>query len=463
VIYTDAIFVFLLFAVWASCAALRRFPAQREWLIITVSLLVIGSWGAYDLLLFLGVLVFNYCVAFPLESQPRPKAKRILVAAVAFNLCVLAVFKYANFASSAASSLFGLSLPRFPLGIPLAISFYTFHVISYLVDVYKGRARRLEFRAFLFYLSFFPHVVAGPIVRVWQLAPQIGKVRRVRADWPMGLHLFVVGIFLKAVIANNIAQSIDPFWEADRAQVSGPLEHWIVAFLDYCQIYADFAGYTLIALGMARMMNYRLPGNFRGPMLASSLQDFWRRWHITLSRWLRDYLYIPLGGNRDGYWRGLLNLMITMLLGGLWHGAGWGFIIWGGMQGLGLVAERIFSRFFSSGSTASWPGTVAGLILTQAWVTLAWVFFRSSSGADGLRFLHQMFASSEQHHGSINRALWLPLVLSLAVIVHNSSPLWIRKIPRRNVPAFVGMVTAVLMVADLVIFSPAKVFIYFRF
>ena len=242
--YTDAVFVFLLIVLWGMCVVLRRFPAKREWLIIAFSLLVIGSWGIYDLTLFLGVLVFNYCVVFLMESQTQVWAKKIMVAAITIDLCVLAVFKYANFASVAASSIFKVTLPHFPLGIPLAISFYTFHVISYLVDVYKKRAPRLGFRGFLFYLSFFPHVVAGPIVRVWQFAPQIGKVRKIKSDWPMGLHLFAVGVFLKTVIANNIAQSIDPLWESEGGPSFGALEHWLVAFLYYCQIYADFAGYA---------------------------------------------------------------------------------------------------------------------------------------------------------------------------------------------------------------------------
>src|SRR5262249_29407694 len=181
-------------------------------------------------------------------------------------------------------------------GVPLAISFYVFHIISYLVDVYYGRVARATFGNYLFYLSFFPHLIAGPIVRAWQLMPQIAATRPLRMNFIIGFHFVVTGFFLKSVVADNIAGAIDPLWTT--AASLAPADQWMLAIFYYCQIYGDFAGYSLMALGMARLLGYRLPANFRLPLTAVTLQDFWRRWHISLSRWLRDYVYFGLGGSR---------------------------------------------------------------------------------------------------------------------------------------------------------------------
>jgi alginate O-acetyltransferase complex protein AlgI len=352
---------------------------------------------------------------------------------------------------------------RFPLGIPLAISFYTFHLISYAVDVTKGRTRKLSIREYLFYLGFFPHVIAGPIVRAWQMVPQIGKVRRIQGDISIGLHYLVVGIFLKAVVANNIAQIIDPYWASAGAGLTGA-EHLIVAVFYYCQIYGDFAGYTLMALGMARLIGYRLPGNFRGPMLALDLQDFWRRWHITFSRWLRDYLYIPMGGNRVPWYRQYANLFVTMLLGGLWHGAGWGFLVWGVLHGVGLVFNRLTRKL-----TPSAPGALRAVYLTvswaltQSWVLLAWVFFRSPAVSDALTFLSHSFRVMDFRPIAIHKDLLIGLIFATPALLHNLTPLWIRRVPKAHLGYILGCLTAILLLADIMVESPNKIFIYFRF
>ena len=260
------------------------------------------------------------------------------------NIAFLALFKYSDFIVSNLALATGQTFLRFPVGIPIAISFYTFHVISYLVDLRSGKVQALRFRDFLFYLLFFPHLIAGPIVRVWQLVPQIGVRKISKWDLIFGVHYLTLGYFLKAIAADNLGAGIDPFWSMSPPYFLFGAERWIVALLYYCQIYADFAGYSLMALGLARLLGYRLPPNFRLPMLATNLQNFWRRWHITLSQWLRDYLYISLGGSRATRIRTAVNLLITMLLGGLWHGAAWGFIVWGFMHGLGLVWSRFLSK-----------------------------------------------------------------------------------------------------------------------
>ncbi len=324
----------------------------RQWFLTIFSLFVILTWGVYSLALFIVIAVANFFAARLIASRTGTAARAVLVCAVACDIAALATFKYSRL--GAATSL----------GIPLAISFYTFHIISYLVDLYRGKTREISFGRYFFYLGFFPHVIAGPIVRTWQLVPQLSFTRRVATDWVIGFHFLVTGFFLKSICADNIAGIIDPAWSTLSTS-----DHWLVPFLYYCQIYGDFGGYSLMALGMARLLGFRLPANFRSPMRAASFQEFWRRWHITLSRWLRDYLYIPLGGSRTGNTG--VNLMITMLLGGLWHGNAFGFVFWGFLHGAGLAMERMLPRA---------RGTVLWWIITQTWVTLAWIPSVSRTG-----------------------------------------------------------------------------------
>jgi alginate O-acetyltransferase complex protein AlgI len=477
--YTNILFLVFFALVWGITRILRPWPVVKEWWLIAFSLLVIASWGYYDLTVFLAVLLVNFVAVKIMGSHEgrgeaeRRKAHLILTGTISFDILVLAFFKYTDFVGGSLGAATGLAIPKFPLGIPLAISFYTFHLISYMVDIHAGRTKIATFRQYVFYLSFFPHVVAGPIVRAWQLIPQIGRTRRVRTDAAMGLHYLVTGLFLKLVAANNIARAIDPCWDTARtAQPLSLVDHWLVAFLYYCQIYGDFAGYTLMALGMSRLLGYRLPPNFRGPMLASSLREFWQRWHITLSRWLRDYLYIPLGGNRVPPGRAAANVMITMLLGGLWHGAGWGFLIWGAMHGAGIVGERYLWR-----GVEAVKGAAAGLglarasripfwpvlwLVTQTWVTLAWVFFRAPGLPTAFAFLKGMADISPGWHLAHDATL-SALVCSLPVLMHHGAQLLLPHIPRRHVGLVLGLATGIMLAVILVTFSPSTVFIYFNF
>ena len=435
--YTDSLFIFAFAAVVVVALALRPWPLTRQWFLTIVSLFVMMTWGVYSLALFLIIAVVNFFVAHQIRERPA-HAKLWLAGAIGADIAILAIFKYANFLGIKLTAL------TCAIGIPLAISFYTFHIISYLVDIYRGKTDPTTFGRYLFYLSFFPHVVAGPIVRTWQLVPQLRFTRRVRDDWPMGLHFLITGFFLKSICADNIAAIIDPAW-VDRSLSA--LDRWMVAFLYYCQIYGDFAGYSLMALGMARLLGFRLPANFRSPLRAVTLQEFWRRWHISLSRWLRDYLYIPLGGSRTG--NITINLLATMVLGGLWHGAGWGFIIWGAMHGIGLNVER---RFRMRSVYASWA-------LTQLWVTLAWIPFRLPEGGASRRFAGGMLTEGL----SVSPAIAFAFVFAVPVIAHQFAPLLIPRIGVRRLPLYLGAMTGILLIANLTIVSPSKVFLYFSF
>jgi alginate O-acetyltransferase complex protein AlgI len=435
--YTSSLFLFAFAPVVVVALALRPWPLCRQWFLTIFSLFVILTWGAYSLALFLIVAVVNFFAARQLARRSGIAAKTILAASIGVDLAALGAFKYSTFLHLDLGWLTGA------IGIPLAISFYTFHIISYLVDIYRGKTVPMAFGRYLFYLSFFPHVVAGPIVRTWQLVPQLRFTRRVSADWPIGLHFLVTGFFLKSICADNIAGIIDPVWTSTGLSV---LDHWLIAFLYYCQIYGDFGGYSLMALGMARLLGFRLPANFRSPLRATTLQEFWRRWHITLSRWLRDYLYIPMGGSRTGFV--FANLMVTMLLGGLWHGAGWGFIVWGAMHGAGLVAERLFPR---RNPFVSW-------MLTQVWVTIAWVPFRLPHSA--WAFLRNMFSLNGS---TVSPSVSFALVFAAPILVHQLLPLLIPRIGRKKLPIYLGVMTGILLIADLTIVAPGKVFLYFSF
>jgi alginate O-acetyltransferase complex protein AlgI len=459
-IYTDTFFIVLLTALWGLTQFLRALPATREWVIIGFSLLFVASWGPLSLFLLLGVALVNFFAVKMAASWLPMQRRGIVIFAIAFDLLILAGFKYGQFIGSNLPTLAQIDLNIPVFGFPLAVSFYTFHLISYLVDFMRRQTRPLPLRKYLFYLCFFPHVVAGPIVRTWQLIPQLGTVRRLPADFAFGIHFFIVGFFLKAVVANNLAEAIDPIWLLDPGSGMTAASRWIVAFLYYCQIYSDFAGYTLMALGMARLFGYRLPPNFRAPLFAGTMQDFWRRWHRTLSFWLRDYLYISLGGNRRGRFRAVINIFATMLLGGLWHGAGWNFLIWGAMHGIGLGGERVLG--LHSGHTNRWA-RYSWWLCTQIWVTIAWVFFRSTDFNHATAFIGGMFHLNQMDSLTVDSALVLPLLIAAAAVVHQLTPFWIGRVPRRHLGLCLGFSSAILLLINVVVHSPSKVFIYFNF
>ncbi|MGH7036302.1 MAG: MBOAT family O-acyltransferase, partial [Stellaceae bacterium] len=443
--YTDILFVALFVGVCVLSRLLRRWPAIREWTIIGFSLLIVASWGLFSLALLLAVAAVNFAAAVAAAPAAPRRRRAILIGAIVFDLAALGFFKYAGFVAANADSIFDAKLSVPALGIPLAISFYTFHLISYLVDGLRRKIPPLPLRQYLFYLCFFQHLIAGPIVRTWQLPSQLGRVRVIGGDMLFGVHYFVLGFFLKAVVANNLAQSIDPFWVDGAAGLSAA-DRWVVAFLYYCQIYSDFAGYSLMALGMARLLGYRLPANFRAPMLAGTMQEFWRRWHITLSRWLRDYLYISMGGNRLGQQRAIFNILVTMLLGGLWHGAGWSFIAWGAMQGVGLAAERVLGL---NRKPEGLLRRVPWWITTQLWITIAWVFFRSPDMAGALHFVAGMLRFDHWSAFGVQSRLILPLLIAGGAVLHHLSPLCIAKLPRRRLGLFLGAATGILLMLDL--------------
>ncbi len=363
-------------------------PNGRQWrpFIVAASFVFYSWWDWRFVFLLGGSIVLNHVFATRIHrARGANLRKQLLVVALAANVGLLAYFKYYDFFVSSSQNLLSLVGLDMPLDVrsvvlPVGISFYTFMGISYIVDVYRGDFEPVSFGKFAAYLSFFPHLVAGPIVRPGELIPQFDSPRDPRRlDTSRAFYLIATGLFKKVVIANYLAGGIVDEVFGAPTQASS-LEILVGVYAYAVQIYADFSGYTDIAIGIALLLGFKFPQNFDSPYAAVSVQDFWRRWHMTLSRWLRDYVYIPLGGSRGGKLLTYRNLMLTMLIGGLWHGAGWTFVAWGAIHGLGLVSERWWR---------SRPGYVAPpdtarhrawqRLLTFHFVCFAWIFFRADS------------------------------------------------------------------------------------
>ncbi len=337
---------------------------------------------------------------------------------------MLGYFKYANFFVDNLNALVGSSLTLETIILPLAISFFTFQQITYLVDAYRGETREYHFLHYALFVTFFPQLIAGPIVHHREMLPQFARdtLYRLKAEHlAVGITIFTVGLFKKVVLADGIAIYATPVFEAAEAGVVLTLfEAWGGALAYSLQLYFDFSGYSDMAIGLARMFGIRLPLNFNSPYKASSIIDFWRRWHITLSRFLRDYLYIPLGGGRKGEARRITNLMITMLLGGLWHGAGWTFVLWGGLHGVYLVINHGWRRLFPVNQSGRLRKSF-GWLLTMLVVVVAWVPFRAESMEGAMQMLTAMVGGnglslSEQLTGKLGGVeQWL---ISQGVVFH---------------------------------------------
>ena len=382
-----AVFLVTFLFLWAVCRG-----RARKWLLLGASYAFYGSWNpAFLSLIILSTLV-DYWVGLKLQTTDNAlRRKRLLWVSLGVNLGILAFFKYCNFfIDSAVAALLLLdieaSVRLLEIVLPVGISFYTFQTMSYTIDVYRGdmepTASLLDFSV---YVAFFPQLVAGPIERAQRLLPQIAQVGQENRSDLSGWGLIASGCFKKVVIADNLAAVVDPVY-ANPDGAYGPAL-WLATYAFAVQIYCDFSGYSDIAVGLARLFGIRLIQNFEAPYAAAGPSEFWRRWHISLSTWLRDYLYISLGGNRRGEWFTYRNLMLTMLLGGLWHGAAWNFVLWGAWHGLLLAALRPapFQKF-ARWSAGHWLPDQAILWLRRLLffhlVCIGWAFFRAESLGD---------------------------------------------------------------------------------
>ena len=380
-IFSEPRFLLFFALVFGVHWILRGNFGRKVWL-LTASLYFYGSWDWRFLGLILGCAVVDYFCASRIRKAQEAgrKGRRWLITSLCYDLGTLGFFKYFNFfADSGVDFLNWLGIPADPVTLqivlPVGISFFTFQAMSYTIDVYRENLRPApHFLDFVLFVTFFPQLVAGPIVRASEFLPQLQKKNSFKdVDVHLAFGQFLSGFVKKAVIADLIAGPVDAVFSAPAEYTAFSIA---IAVLCYAiQIYCDFSGYSDMAIGTARLLGYELTKNFNFPYLATSITDFWRRWHISLSSWLRDYVYISLGGNRASEWKTHRNLLLTMLLGGLWHGAAWNFVLWGGVHGVALSVHRLWQRLASPGSSVA--GQLAGWLSTLAFVVAALVLFRA--------------------------------------------------------------------------------------
>ena len=371
----------------------RHRDAAAAWL-AACSLFFYGWWDWRYVALLAGSIAFNYLAGARLGALAlTARGKALLAAAVAANLALLGYFKYADFFIDSFNRAAGAQLPLLHVVLPLGISFFTFTQIAFLVDTWRGLATEYRFVHYTLFVTYFPHLIAGPVLHHKEMMPQFDMARnyvpRIR-NFEVGLAIFVIGLAKKVLVADNLAPYAGALFD-------GPGETslfvaWGGVLAYTFQLYFDFSGYSDMAIGLSRLFGVRLPLNFASPYKAPNVIEFWRRWHMTLSRFLRDYLYFPLGGNRHGKLRRHVNLMATMLLGGLWHGAGWSFVIWGGLHGIYLVVNHAWQAWRAPRARpASRAGRALAVAITFLFVTLAWVFFRAPDVETARRILTGMF------------------------------------------------------------------------
>ncbi|MCW2965610.1 MAG: putative poly(beta-D-mannuronate) O-acetylase [Actinomycetia bacterium] len=451
--------VFFMIVLPVSWALMRYQRAWRIWILLA-SYVFYAWWDWRFVFLLFASTIVNHVLAVAIHRSHGVGARKVFLAlAIAFDLGLLGYFKYANFFLSTADNVAGMSWLAHVV-LPVGISFYTFMAISYVVDTYRGELVPASLARFAVFQAFFPHLVAGPIVRASELLPQLEKERDPRkVDVSRAFFLIISGLFLKVVIANHLATNIvDDVFAAPNRHSS--LEVLVAIYGYAVQIFADFCGYTNIAIGIALLLGFEFPQNFNSPYTAVSLQDFWRRWHMTLSRWLRDYLYIPLGGNRKGRLLTYRNLMLTMLLGGLWHGAAWTFVIWGGIHGLGLSIERA-TGWRPTSAAARWFGR----ILTFHVVCFGWIFFRADSFGRAGDVIARLFTAWGQTSPLVTTSVVLAILVGILgqYIRPGAVGAALRGFQRLPVPAQATCFAVALATINTLGPEGVALFIYFRF
>jgi len=466
VLFTETLFFFFFAVVFALHWGLRGHVARKR-LLLTASYVFYAAWDWR----FCGLILLSTLIDFVAgrrlgDAEPRSRRFWLLVSVIT-NLSLLGVFKYFNFFVESANSLFGLiglgEVRSLDLILPVGISFYTFQTMSYTIDVYRRRLDPISnFSDFALFVSFFPQLVMGPILRASGFLPQLQKPRRFE-NVPVRslLTLFLIGFVKKACVADNIAPLVDNFYlNPGGYDVAST---WIVIVFYAVQLYCDFSGYTDMAIAVAGLLGYQVPRNFAFPLLASNISDFWRRWHISFSSWLRDYLYIPLGGSRKGPVRTYVNLTLTMLLSGLWHGAGWTFITWGALNGIGLCVHRLYERWNGAPAALRRVTAALGWPLTVFWFAFTLVFFRSQTFSDAWAVTTGLLSAQQATPASIGPtyALWFVLLLAVHWISRRTEPS--RQATRVPAPLFAFAFGILCAIALSFVRMEYRPFIYFQF
>lgn len=442
-----------------------RGDKTRLYLLIIASYVFYGAWNIGYLVLIFLCSLWAWGLGLLMYRAKTLGTKRVyLFISIFLSLSMLGYFKYANFLTENIAVILNLSWEPASILLPVGISFFTFQTMSYTIDLYRGRIDLCRsFPRFMLFVAFFPQLVAGPIVRASEFLPQLN--RHIRLSYPnfvAGIQIFLGGAIQKVLVADNLSVFVDPVFREPLLYSSGTL--WLALVGYSIQIFCDFSGYSLMAIGIARILSFELPKNFRMPYISLSITEFWRRWHISLSFWLRDYLYISLGGNRKGELHTKINLMITMLLGGLWHGASWNFVLWGGMHGLGLALHKYWSAWnHSLKDTLAYR--LAAWILTFLFVTLLWVPFRSSDFQTTVIYYNRLFSGapviSWMHTSS-----WIVILAVLAWhILYVRQNKWLAAFPTQNPFSAIRLYPLLGALMLMVLFAPLRTspFIYFQF
>jgi len=443
------------------------YGSPRSWrkpILLAASYFFYMSWNVKFVLLLLTLTAIDYSAGLLLARTHGPRRRVFLIASLCANLGFLGFFKYYNFLADNLARLWGLAPHAWALDIvlPLGISFHTFQSMSYVIDVYRGEQQAIRSPLdYALFIAFFPQLVAGPIVRAREFFGDLFHWRRPTGDEVLrGAFMVLFGLAQKMVLADQFATVADAYFK-DIAGHPGMLPAWSGAIAFAMQIYFDFSGYTDMAIGMALLLGFHFPVNFRRPYLAQSITEFWRRWHVSLSRWLRDYLYIPLGGNRHGRLMTYRNLALTMLLGGLWHGASWNFAIWGGYHGAVLAVERALGI---TGESPRWTWlTPFRALLTFGLVTVGWVFFRAANLADSVRVIAQMFRG-EPGHMLLGTWYLRLILLALLLAALEEKTEWFERVVRAPAWVYASALVILLFAVELLgVTEIAKPFIYFQF
>jgi len=495
VLFNSHIFLFVFLPVTlAGFCVLSRWPgpkAAKLWLTLA-SLFFYGWWNPIYVGLIVPSMLFNFWLGSWIGRRVRGgrSGKGPLYFGITANLLLLGYYKYANFFVANVNLLAGTDWALGKIILPLGISFFTFTQIAYLMDASRGVACEYDFWDFLLFVTFFPHLIAGPIIHHSEMMPQFAERKTYRFQWEnlaIGLSIFAIGLFKKVMIADGLSGHAGKVFGA-AASTGGiyPGDAWAGVLCYTFQIYFDFSGYSDMAIGLAKMFGIVLPLNFNSPYKATSISDFWRRWHMTLSRFLRDYLYIPLGGNRHGPARRYSNLIVTMLLGGFWHGAAWTFVLWGAFHGIGLAINHLWKDFFKTNFAhwhiPAWATMWSARAFTFFLVVMGWVLFRASDLAAAGHLFESMFgfgAAPVMGTPTLLKTklwLWLALLLAGVWLLPNTAELTREQLPypsvlkerpspglRWQLNSLWAGVAALLLAASVLSLSRAGEFLYYNF
>ncbi|WP_107770419.1 MBOAT family O-acyltransferase [Campylobacter concisus] len=433
----------------------KRLSTLAKAFLVSASLFFYAYWSVYYLPILLGSIIFNFFIS---KFLAKHHSKAILVFGIVCNLALLGYFKYADFLISNLNAIANTNLSLLHIALPLALSFVTFQQIAYLVDSYNKQTKENSFLNYCLFITFFPQLIAGPIVHHKEMMPQFTNKFNLIKNYKfiaLGLFVFSMGLFKKSVVADIFSIFTNTGFDVEGNLTF--LQAWATSLSYTFQLYFDFSGYCDMAIGLALLFNIRLPINFNSPYKALNIQDFWHRWHITLSCFLRDYIYIPLGGNRGGQSRTYLNLFLVFLIGGLWHGAAWTFVVWGALHGVAIVIHRCWQKLnFKLNKIIAW-------IITFNFVNFTWIFFRAKSFEDAMKVIRGMFFGEFKIDVNYLEIFFVVLAFLVVLLFKNSMQMAFDKKFKFTIWQIFAT-SFFLFISILVIrLNNASEFLYFRF